>query len=153
MAVRLMTKGSPIKNIVLFAFPLLWGIPSLPLPMCLSSRISTALARWRWPEAVAIGIREAHINPAFFALLAFSHCMAAIQRGGWAQYGADVHHDVRVVLYPGELHCGHCPVYSQDRGGVLGVSADMGDQQCDFPGHFSAEKVVVRQSLRKPLVS
>ena len=33
------------------------------------------------PEAVAIGIREAHINPAFFALLAFSHCMAAIQRG------------------------------------------------------------------------
>lgn len=33
------------------------------------------------PEAVAIGIREAHIAPAFFSLLAFSHCMAAIQRG------------------------------------------------------------------------
>ena len=33
------------------------------------------------PEAVAIGVRQAHIAPAFYCLLAFSHCMAAVQRG------------------------------------------------------------------------
>ena len=32
-------------------------------------------------EAVAIGIRQARVAPAFYCLLAFSHCMAAIQRG------------------------------------------------------------------------
>ena len=33
------------------------------------------------PEAVAIGIRESHIAPLFFSLVAYSHCMAAVQRG------------------------------------------------------------------------
>lgn len=33
------------------------------------------------PEAVAIGTRQAHTIPPFYALLAFSHCMAAVQRG------------------------------------------------------------------------
>ena len=32
-------------------------------------------------EAIAIGTRQAHTIPPFYALLAFSHCMAAVQRG------------------------------------------------------------------------
>ena len=54
-------------------------------------------------KAIEYGIAEAHTIALFYCLLAFSHCMAAIQRGG-KKYCSDVCYDDCMVRSPGNLY-------------------------------------------------
>lgn len=57
---------------------LLAGVTGLVIAS-VSSSVLTLFSRE--PEVIAFGVRECHVAPYFYSLLAFSHCAAAIMRG------------------------------------------------------------------------